>query len=54
MDRGLHVWHGTYHLVVARYLLEQGADRDKTDRCDRTPLRHAVYNGHLETAKLLM
>ena len=42
------------HLVVARYLLEQGADRDKTDRCDRTPLHHAVYNGHLETAKLLM
>jgi len=41
-------------LSVARYLLEQGADRDKIDIEGNTPLHHAVRNGHLEITKLLM
>ena len=42
------------HLEVTRYLLEQGADRDKADNHRKTPLHHAAHFGHLETAKLLM
>ena len=42
------------HLDVVRYLLEQGANRDKADCEDHTPLHHAVSNGRLETARLLM
>ena len=42
------------HLEVARYLLEQGADRDKPTIYGMTPLHIAAENGHLEIAKLLM
>ena len=42
------------HLGVARYLLEQGADRDKTTIDGYTPLHFAALRGHLETTKLLM
>ena len=41
-------------LDVARYLLEQGADRDKATPYGWTPLHTAALSGHLETAKLLM
>ena len=41
------------HVEVVRYLLEQGADRDKTASNGRTPLHIAAAHGHLETAKLL-
>ena len=39
---------------IARYLLEQGADRQKTDDYGRTPLHLAASYDQLETAKLLM
>ena len=42
---------------VARYLLEQGADRDKAflgSNRKYTPLHIAAYGGHLGIAKLLM
>ena len=42
------------HLEVVRYLLEQGADRDKADIDGDTPLHDAAGNGHLEIAMLLM
>ena len=41
-------------MEVARYLLEQGANRDKTDIDDWTSLHFAAQYGHLEIAKLLM
>ena len=40
------------NLEVARYLLEQGADRDKAG--GMTPLHIAAHKGYLEIAKLLM
>jgi Ankyrin repeats (many copies) len=42
------------HLEVARYLLEQGADRDKAKDDGYTPLHLASLNGRLDIAKLLM
>ena len=42
------------HLEVVRYLLEQGADRDKASNGGYTPLHWAADLGHLEIAKLLM
>ena len=39
---------------MVRYLLEQGADRDKAADDGYTPLHLAASYGHLETAKLLM
>ena len=48
--------HSSYtgHLEVARYLLEQGANRDKADNRGWTSLHNAACYGQLETAKLLM
>ena len=42
------------HLEVCRYLLEQGADRDKADSGGYTPLHRAAMSGHLKIAMLLM
>ena len=42
------------HLEVARYLLEQGAERDKATIDGKTSLHLAAIWGHLEIAKLLM
>ena len=42
------------HFEVVRYLLEQGADRDKADRNGYTSLHYSAGNGDLEIAKLLM
>ena len=39
---------------MVRYLLEQGADRDKKDVDGNTPLHDAASYGHLEIAMLLM
>ena len=41
-------------LEVMRYLLEQGADRDKVDHVGWTSLHWAASRGHLDIAKLLM
>ena len=48
------VLHSKGHLDVARYLLEQGADREKACNEGRRPLHKAVQYSHLETAMLLM
>jgi ankyrin repeat protein len=45
-------WGG--HLEVVRYLLEQGANRDKANNYGWTSLHCAALRGHLDTAKLLM
>ena len=45
-------YYGRFEAV--RYLLEQGANRDKVDTQGTTPLHWAAECGHLETAKLLM
>ena len=42
------------HLEVVRYLVEQGADREKTDTNGWTPLLNASYNGHLEVVRYLL
>ena len=42
------------YLEIARYLLEQGADRDKADKDGWTHLHKAAYYGRLEVALLLM
>ena len=42
------------HLEVVRYLLEQGAKSDKTDKEGMTSLHIAAFNGNLEIVKLLM
>ena len=42
------------HFEVVRYLLEQGADRDKAVRDGATPLHYAAEYGRLKIAKLLM
>ena len=39
---------------IARYLLEQGADREQADKFGKTPLHWAANHGYLEIAKLLM
>ena len=44
----------TGHVKVARYLLEQGADRDKNNIVRYTSLHIAANWGHLEITKLLM
>ena len=50
----LHYASARGHLDVARYLLEQGANRDKADNNGWTSLHYAAYCDHLEIAKLLM
>ena len=42
------------HLEVVRYLLEQGANRDKANIYGYTSLYCAAVEGYLETVKLLM
>ena len=42
------------HYDVVRYLLEQGANREKTDPYHWTPLHFAAYYGNVEMTKLLM
>ena len=42
------------YLDVVRYLLEQGANRDKATNDGTTPLHYAAFHGRLEIAKLLM
>ena len=42
------------HFEIARYLLEQGADRDKANDGGYTSLHLAAYYGHLDIARLLM
>ena len=41
-------------LEIARFLLEQGADRDKAGNNGYTPLHFTADRGQLEIAKLLM
>ena len=41
-------------LEAARYLLEQGADKDKANNYGQTPLHWAAYFEHFEVAMLLM
>ena len=45
---------GNDNLDVARYLLEQGADRDKVDNYGYTSLHRAALTGHVGIAMLLM
>ena len=42
------------HLELTRYLLEQGADRDKAENSGWTSLHWAAHIGDLDIAKLLM
>ena len=42
------------HLDVVRYLVEQGADIEKADRDNQTPLIWASYYGHLEVVRYLL
>ena len=42
------------HVEIVRYLLEQGADRDKASNGCSTPLHWAAKGGYLEIAMLLM
>ena len=42
------------HIEVVRYLLEQGANREKADHVGHTSLHIAAQQGHLEIAQLLM
>ena len=39
---------------MARYLLEQGVDRDKAGKYDSTPLHVAACKGHLDFVRLLV
>ena len=39
---------------MTRYLLEQGANRDKASDNGMTALHFAARNGHVDVAKLLM
>ena len=41
-------------LETARYLLEQGADKNKANNYGQTPLHWAAYFNHLEMVLLLM
>ena len=45
---------GYGNIEVARYLLEQGADRDHADVYGMTPLHYAAKYEYLDLAKLLM
>ena len=42
------------HLHVVQYLLEQGADMEKSDMYGNTPLLHAANLGHLEITRYLL
>ena len=53
-DKLLSNKHTPPSLLPVRYLLEQGADRDKATVSGYTSLHYAASCGHLETAKLLM
>ena len=41
------------HLHVVRYLVEQGADKEKADNDGATPLMAAAFNGHAAVVRLL-
>ena len=45
---------GRGHLDILRYLVEQGADMEKTDRFGYSPLMDASSGGHLEVARYLL
>ena len=42
------------YLDIVRYLVEQVADMEKTDRDGWTPLINASRNGHLEVVRFLL
>jgi hypothetical protein len=42
------------HFAIVQYLVQQGADKDKTDRRGVTPLFIAALSGHLEIVQYLV
>ena len=42
------------HLPVVRFLVEQGADMEKTDRNGNSPLMYATMVGHVEMVRYLL
>jgi ankyrin repeat protein len=42
------------HFAVVQYLVEQGADMDKSDKYGQSPLLLAASNGHLEVTRYLL
>jgi hypothetical protein len=42
------------HFMVVRYLVEQGADKNKVNNCDWTPLMAACHHGRVEMAEYLV
>ena len=50
----LYIASGYGHLAVVELLLDQKADKDKTNNRGWTPLMEAAYNGKLEVVELLL
>ena len=42
------------HLDVVQYLVSQGAQVERGNNANRTPLHHASSNGHLEVIQYLV
>ena len=54
MRTPLHAASNEGHLQVVRYLVEQGANKDKINVNGESPLAMASFNGHLEIVKYLI
>ena len=50
----LHLAAVNGHLDVVQYLVEQGANKEATDDCNKTPLFVAAKGGHLEVVQYLV
>jgi len=50
----LHYTASNHHTYIIHYLIEHGADINKTDRYGYTPLHDAVNSGHIDTVELLL